>query len=272
LRCSAGWPADRGRSLATLTLPGREIIAIRAANPGPFTLSGTNSWLIGRDPVWLVDPGPALEEHLDALYQEIVARGGLGGTALTHDHADHAEAIPAIRERFPQAPVAGARGEVDVLLGDGDQFGLLETLPTPGHSPDHLAFVVGEVALSGDAVLGEGSSLIIPYPGALSAYLATLERLRSRGFALLAPGHGPPVGAVQAKLEEYIAHRQERERRLLAALDAGRRSVDELLDDAWSDAPPALRPAAAATLAAYLDKLEEEGRLPEEVERPEISL
>jgi glyoxylase-like metal-dependent hydrolase (beta-lactamase superfamily II) len=96
--------------------------------------------------------------------------------------------------------------------------------------------------------------------------------LRSRDLALLAPGHGPPVSDARAKLEEYIAHRLDRERRLLAALAAGARTVDQLLDSAWSDAPAALRPAAAATLAAHLDKLAEEGRLPVGVERPEVSL
>jgi glyoxylase-like metal-dependent hydrolase (beta-lactamase superfamily II) len=102
--------------------------------------------------------------------------------------------------------------------------------------------------------------------------LESLERLRAREFEVLAPGHGPPVSEVQAKLDEYLDHRRAREQRLLEALGRGRRSVDELLDDAWSDAPPALRPAAAATLAAHLDKLAEEGRLPDGVERPEISL
>jgi glyoxylase-like metal-dependent hydrolase (beta-lactamase superfamily II) len=87
---------------------------------------------------------------------------------------------------------------------------------------------------------------------------------------LLLPGHGPPVTDAAAKLDEYVAHRLDRERRLLAALDAGRRTVDELLDDAWSDAPAQLRPAAAITLAAHLDKLAEDGRLPDGVERPEV--
>jgi glyoxylase-like metal-dependent hydrolase (beta-lactamase superfamily II) len=247
-------------------------VAIRAPNPGPFTLSGTNSWLVGREPTWLIDPGPRAVAHLEALAGEIAARGGLAGVALTHDHPDHAEAVPAVRERFPDAPVAGARGEVDVVLGEGSGFGPLEVLPTPGHSPDHLAFVAGDVLLSGDAVLGEGSSLIIPYPGALAAYLQALRRLRQHQFGVLAPGHGPPVAAVAAKLDEYLTHRLERERRLLAALAGGARTVDELLNEAWSDAPPALRPAAAATLAAHLDKLAEEGRLPDGVERPGISL
>ncbi len=111
------------------------------------------------------------------------------------------------------------------------------------------------MAFTGDAVLGQGSSLIIPYPGALAAYLESLERLRGRDFGVLAPGHGPPVFEVRAKLDEYLDHRRDREQRLVAALDRGRRSTAELLDDAWSDAPAALRPAATATLAAHLDKL-----------------
>jgi glyoxylase-like metal-dependent hydrolase (beta-lactamase superfamily II) len=201
---------------------------------------------------------------------EIGARGGLGGVALTHDHPDHADAIPDVRQRFPGAPVAAVRGAVDVRLGEVSAFGPLEVAPTPGHSPDHVAFVAGEVLLSGDAVLGKGSSLITPYPGALASYLAALAGLRRRRFAVLAPGHGPAVSDVAAKLEEYISHRLEREQRLLAALAAGARTVEDLLAEAWSDAPAVLRPAAAATLAAHLDKLAEEGRLPDGVERPRL--
>jgi glyoxylase-like metal-dependent hydrolase (beta-lactamase superfamily II) len=141
-------------------------------------------------------------------------------------------------------------------------------LSTPGHSRDHLAFLAGPAALTGDAVLGQGSVFISPDPGALASYLTALHELRRRGPRILCPGHGPPVRDVVAKLDEYVAHRLERERRLIEALDAGRRGVDELLDDVWSDAPEALRPAATVTLAAHLDKLEEEGRLPEGVQRP----
>jgi glyoxylase-like metal-dependent hydrolase (beta-lactamase superfamily II) len=251
-----------------MELPHADIVGIRAANPGPFTLSGTNSWLVGRDPTWLVDPGPALDEHVQALVDEIEQRGGLGGIALTHDHQDHSEAVPAIRARFPQARLGGARGEVDVALLENTRFGPLTALPTPGHAPDHVAFVCGKVGLSGDAVLGEGSVFIFPDPGALAGYLQGLERLHQRGLAVLAPGHGPVVDAVPEKLAEYIAHRLDRERRLVAALAAGKRTVEDLLDEVWSDAPPVLRPAAAVTLAAHLDKLADEGRLPKGVERP----
>ena len=244
------------------------IVGIRAANPSPFSLSGTNSWVVGRDPAWLVDPGPALAEHVAALGQEIDGRGGLGAILLTHDHYDHSEAVPALRERYPDAPVAAARGAVDLLLKEGSELGPLRAFATPGHAPDHLAFVTGRAALTGDAVLGEGSVFIAPDPGALSGYLAALARLRRLDLAVLCPGHGPVVRDPAAKLDDYIAHRLDRERRLVAALEAGRRSVDELLDAVWSDAPAALRPAAAVTLAAHLDKLEEEGRLPAGVQRP----
>jgi glyoxylase-like metal-dependent hydrolase (beta-lactamase superfamily II) len=244
------------------------ILGVRAPNPGPFTLSGTNSWIVGREPAWLVDPGPAIDAHVAALAAEIEARGGLGGIALTHDHADHDEAVPAIRERFARAPVAAGRGEVDIRLAAGALFGPLEPVPTPGHAPDHFAFVAGPVALTGDAVLGEGSVFIAPDPGALAGYLEALRELRARELDVLLPGHGPPVHDPKGKLDEYISHRLDRERRLIAALDAGKRSVDELLDDVWNDAPAELRPAAAVTLAAHLDKLADEGRLPDGVERP----
>lgn len=244
-----------------------DVVGVRADNPGPFTLDGTNSWIVGRDPAWVIDPGPALPAHLDALAHELAARGGLGGIALTHDHPDHAEAVAPLLERCGPAPLAAARA-ADLLLGDGDAAGPLVTVATPGHSPDHLAFMIGEVAFSGDVVLGRGSTLLIPDPGALSGYLAGLQRLRERRPALIAPGHGPLVTDPLAKLDEYVAHRLERERMVLDALEQGARTVDELLAAAWPDTPAALRMAATVTLAAHLDKLAEEGRLPAGVERP----
>jgi glyoxylase-like metal-dependent hydrolase (beta-lactamase superfamily II) len=254
-----------------IEIPGHDLVGIRADNPGPFTLSGTNSWVVGRDPAWLVDPGPGLDEHVAALVAELDARGGLGGIALTHHHADHTGAVPAIRARFPDASLAGAsRGDVDVELSDRERFGPLEAVATPGHAPDHLAYIAGDAALTGDAVLGQGSVFIAPDPGALASYLAALARLRERSLKVLLPGHGPPVSDPAAKLDEYIAHRLDRERRLIEALDAGRRSTEELLDYAWADVPPGLRQAATVTLAAHLDKLADEHRLPAGVERPDL--
>ena len=244
-------------------LADRDIARLRADNPSPYTLDGTNTWVIGRDPGWVVDPGPALEEHLDAIAAEVERRGGAGGIALTHDHADHAEGAAALRERLGGPPVAAVRYPGDVVLADGDAFGPLRALAIPGHADDHLAFIADGAAFTGDAVLGEGSVFVT---SRLGEYLAALERLRGLGLALLCPGHGPPVWDPDAKLGEYLAHRADRERRLLAALDAGARTEDELLDAAWADAPAALRPAAALTLRAHAAKLRDEGRLPDGVQ------
>jgi glyoxylase-like metal-dependent hydrolase (beta-lactamase superfamily II) len=249
-------------------LAAREIVCVRAENPGALTLSGTNTWLLGREPAWVVDPGPLLDAHLRRLLAAIDERGGLGGVALTHGHHDHSEAVAALREQHP-APLAAGSGEADVVLGEGVRFGPLEAVATPGHAADHFAFVGARACFTGDAVLGAGSVFVSPEPGAMSGYLRGLERLRMRDdFDVLCPGHGPPVWQAHAKLEEYVAHRLDRENRLIAALAAGRRSVRELLDAVWSDVPEPLRGAATATLAAHLDKLEEEQALPAGVERP----
>ncbi|HEV7807830.1 MAG TPA: MBL fold metallo-hydrolase [Solirubrobacteraceae bacterium] len=253
----------------TDALQRRDIALVAARNPGPFTLTGTNTWLVGRAPCWIVDPGPPLDEHVAAVLEEARRRGGAGGIALTHDHPDHAGAAAAVREAAGGVAVGAARWQdADVTLVDGDAFGPLRVLATPGHATDHLAFVIGDVCFTGDAVLAESSVFVAPDPGALRGYLAALERLRSMDLALLCTGHGPPVTDPTALLDRYLVHRAERERRLLAALDDGLRTADELLDRVWDDAPPSLRLAAMATLAAHLGKLDEEGRLPGRVRRP----
>src|ERR1700735_3751878 len=109
--------------MTRIEVPGHDLIGIRADNPGPFSLTGTNSWIVGRDPAWLIDPGPALSEHIDALSAELSARGGAGAIILTHDHYDHSQAVPALREQFPDAPLAAGRGAPDITLADGVQVG-----------------------------------------------------------------------------------------------------------------------------------------------------
>jgi glyoxylase-like metal-dependent hydrolase (beta-lactamase superfamily II) len=270
-----------------------DVALVRADNPGLLTLEGTNTWVVGRDPAWVVDPGPLLDEHVAAVVDEVMRRGGLEGIVLTHDHADHTQATRELRLQAAQAwkrrrygddvrgranlvPIFAARGDVDVVLADGDPAGPFTAVATPGHAPDHLAYLLPDGAVfSGDAVLGRGSVGLVPGEGAdgrssLGAYLDGLRRLRALPLTTIYPGHGPVVEDPAAKLDEYLEHRLDRERRLVAALDGGRRSVDELLDEVWDDVPPELRGAAAVTLAAHLEKLEEEGRLPDDVERPRL--
>lgn len=215
-----------------------DIACVRAANPGPYTLSGTNSWVVGRDPAWVIDPGPRLEQHLDAIVAEVRSRGGAGGIALTHDHPDHSEGLEALRDRL---------GGVEVGPGP------LQEIALPGHSDDHVVFLWREtVCFSGDAVLGEGSVFVT---ARLKEYLDGLRALTERPLELICPGHGPVIDDPHAKLRAYIAHREHRERRLVEALEAGLSGEDELLDRVWDDAPPLLREAARVTLRAHLIKL-----------------
>lgn len=224
-----------------------------APNPSPMTLGGTNTWIAGG---WVVDPGPADPAHLDAVAR--AAGPAAIGIALTHSHADHTEGADELAARL---------GGVDVVLStDGDAVGPFAAIGTPGHSADSVCLLYERVLFTGDTVLGTGSVFIAPGDGSLSAYLASLEKLLALDLDAICPGHGPVVGDPHGKLREYRSHRLEREAKLLAALDAGARTRDELLDRAWSEvdfeASPILRLAAGATLAAHLEKLEEEGRLP----------
>jgi glyoxylase-like metal-dependent hydrolase (beta-lactamase superfamily II) len=222
---------------------------VRADNPSPLTLDGTNTYLAGG---WVVDPGPDDPAHLEAVVE--VAGGSIDGIALTHTHPDHAEGAHTL---------ARMAGGVEVVLGqEGDRVGPFDVIATPGHAPDHVVLLWGRIAFVGDNVLGQGSVFIGPGEGSLSAYLDSLRRLRALDLDVICPGHGPYVHDPAAKLDEYLAHRLERERLLLEALEQGARDEDAMLDHAWADVPPALRPAAGLTLRAHLEKLSEEGRLP----------
>ena len=229
------------------------VVRVRAPNPSPLTLDGTNTYVAAG---WVVDPGPADERHLEAVLA--AAGGAIDGVLLTHSHLDHSEGAAALAERAGGVPV--------VLPAGGEETGPFRALATPGHAPDHVCLLLGRLCFCGDTVMGEGSVFIDPGEGSLSAYVDSLRALRRLDLELLCPGHGPYVRDPRAKLDEYIEHRLERERLLLAALDGGARTEEELLDRAWADAPAALRPAAALTLRAHLAKLDAEGRLPTDLD------
>ncbi len=223
------------------------VIRVRAANASPLTLDGTNSYVVG---AWVVDPGPSDAAHLQAIRD--AAGEAIEGVVLTHSHSDHSES-------------AGEFGAPVTLPAGGEEVGPFRAVATPGHSADSVCLLVGRVLFTGDTVLGMGSVFIPPGEGSLAAYLDSLRRLQELDLEVLCPGHGPYVWDPRAKLDEYLSHRLDRERRLLEAIDSGLRSRDELLDAVWSDAPAELRPAAALTLAAHLEKLVDEGRLPPDV-------
>jgi glyoxylase-like metal-dependent hydrolase (beta-lactamase superfamily II) len=214
-----------------------------------MTLEGTNSYVVEE---WVVDPGPADEGHLDAVLD--AAGGRVEGIVLTHDHQDHSAGAPTVSERAGGAPV--------VRPGGGERVGPFEVVATPGHSPDSVCLVRGRVCFTGDTILGAGSVYVAPGGGSLAAYLESLRKLSGLGLETLCPGHGPFVHDARAWIEGYLEHRLERERKLLAALESGGRTHEELLDAAWSDVPSVLRPAARVTLEAHLEKLRDEGRLP----------
>jgi glyoxylase-like metal-dependent hydrolase (beta-lactamase superfamily II) len=232
------------------TAPGRpEIARLVAPNPGPMTLEGTNTYVVGRDPALVIDPGPDDRGHLDAVAAEAERRGGLGGVLLTHSHADHSAGASLL--------------DAPVMWGDGaSDPGPFTVLRTPGHAQDHVCFLLAGACFTGDLILGAGSSIVPPDGGSLAAYLDSLRSLQGLDLELLCPGHGPFVTDPAAKIAEYLEHRLERERKLVVALDGGERSRARLLDAAWDDVPVELRGAAALAMQAHLAKLNAEGRLP----------
>jgi len=236
-----------------------EIERIVAPNPGPMTLEGTNTFVVERGGrAYVIDPGPADDGHLDRVRAAGEALGGIAGVLLTHDHGDHADGAPALGEPilWPPDDEQSVKGSDPLAIGP---FGVV---PTPGHSDDHVVFTLDRVVFCGDLVLGEGSTFVPPDGGSLVAYLESLERLRDLDAELLCPGHGPWITDPRAKVGEYIEHKLDRERKLLAALAAGERSRARLLDAAWDDVPPELRGAAAIVMQAHLEKLASEHRLP----------
>lgn len=222
-----------------------DFLLIRAENPGPLTLEGTNTY-VASDTV--VDPGPDYEQHL----QSILAAGPVERIALTHRHPDHSAGAQRLSELSGAPVLAFGAG-----LSDGDRVGGLVAVHTPGHAPDHLCFwePTSRVLLSGDLIAGRGSIMVAPPEGNLEAYVASLKRVRALSPARILPGHGPEVTDAAAKIEEYVAHHEEREARVVAALRSGASSVEEVVNLAYADVPPRMRRYAQLAAQAHLQKL-----------------
>jgi glyoxylase-like metal-dependent hydrolase (beta-lactamase superfamily II) len=224
---------------------------LTAPNPSPMTLEGTNTYVVGRDPAVVIDPGPNDAGHIEAVRATAEGRGGIGTVLLTHGHGDHSDGVEAL-------------GVEPTPVSDGETVAGLQALATPGHAADHFCFLLERACFTGDLILGMGSTIVGPRDtgGSLLDYMSSLERLQGLDLEILYPGHGPEVHDPQAKIAEYIEHRLMRERRLVAALDRGERSRAALLAEVWDDVPAELRGPAAIAMEAHLEKLQDEGRLP----------
>lgn len=254
---------DRTLSAREVAVPtDARVWLIRADNPSPMTLNGTNSWVVEvAGAVWVVDPGPDEEEHVSRLVAIAHELGTPAGVALTHDHLDHSEAVEV---------VAATLGGVPVLRHGNVVDSPFEVLHTPGHAADHLVFWLGEadqIALfSGDLVLGQSSTIVPPGGGTLIAYLESLKRVGAIGPALILPGHGEPIEDAAAAVVAQREHRLRREADLRDALAERVYDREALLDRVWSDVPESLRIAAHVTMQSHLEKLDLENELPEDFE------
>ncbi|MER7169575.1 MBL fold metallo-hydrolase [Micromonospora sp. NPDC000207] len=244
---------------------------LRAPNPGPMTLDGTNTWLLrapGSAETVVVDPGPLDEAHL----ARIVEAGPVAAVLITHGHPDHTDGSRRLSDLLGGVPVRAVdpAHTVDAEpLGAGDPAGawppleaaglVVEPIPTPGHTADSVCLLVeheGDRAiLTGDTILGRGTTVVAHPDGNLADYLASLARLATyRGVTAL-PGHGPALADCGAAADYYLAHRQGRLAQVRAAVDAGDRTPTEVVARVYADVDPALWWAAEWSVRAQLEYL-----------------
>lgn len=275
----------------TMTWLAPDLRRIRADNPSALTSSGTNSYLLGRGAVVLIDPGPDLEPHFAAILAALEPAESIAAILVSHGHLDHSAlarrlathvgapvigAGPAkagrsaiMRELAARGLSPGAEGfdlvhDPDILARDGDvlAYGALrvEVLATPGHTGCHLSFAHKGRLFSGDHVMGWSTSLVSPPDGDMADYMASLERLAARPWQMALPGHGEIVTDTAARIEALLTHRRQREQAVLAALGDEGATIAELTGQIYADTPRHLWPAAERNLLAHLIKLWQEGR------------
>jgi glyoxylase-like metal-dependent hydrolase (beta-lactamase superfamily II) len=239
------------------------IVRVLAPNPGPYTLDGTNTWVVGEDPSVVIDPGPDDATHLDEVAREAGPR--VAAVLVTHDHPDHAPGAAAFA-RLVDAPLSAFRLEGAEHLRDGQRIVAgevsLTAVHTPGHTSDHMAFHVPAVGalFTGDAVLGRGTSFIDPPDGDLAQYLRSLTRMQELHPRTIYPGHGPIVLRARETLQRYLDHRGEREQQIVDAISSGPRTIPDLVAEIYAGYPSEVHELAARSVLAHLLKLSAEGR------------
>ncbi|WP_339915063.1 MBL fold metallo-hydrolase [uncultured Brevundimonas sp.] len=259
-----------------------------ADNPGPFTFTGTGTYIVGRpDPgarVAVIDPGPADDAHLQALLRTVEGQT-VSHILVTHTHLDHAPLARPLAEAtgatiLAAAPLVGSHDtavaieedddddfQPDQILADGEVVAgddwTLETLATPGHASNHLTFVLREenALFSGDHVMGWSTTVVAPPDGSMVAYIKSLDAVIARNFTTLWPTHGAPVTDPGPFLAAYRAHRIAREQQILDRLQAGDRTIAAMVPILYAAVDPRLWPAASLSVLAHLEKLVSEGRV-----------
>lgn len=248
---------------------------ILAPNPSPLTGLGTNTYLVGDGGELLcIDPGPDDDRHLDAILAAVREAGArVVAIPVSHSHEDHRPLARRLSDRETGAPVLclepGRAADGAAPLTDGARLSAgaltLEAVHTPGHAGDHLCFFDHDsrVLYSGDHILGGMTSVVAPPDGDMTAYMASLQRVRRLRPRVILPGHGPRVADAGALIDEYITHRADREAQVLAAVRARGVEIaaDDLVADIYAEYPRELWPYAALSVQAHLDKLAREGTL-----------
>ena len=258
-----------------------------ARNPGPFTFTGTGTYIVGRGQVAVIDPGPDHPDQLDALLTA-TADERISHVFVTHTHADHSPLARPLAQRTgalvvglpaPDAPEVGAPEAgagldeaheagftPDIAAADGQLFSAptwtLEAIATPGHASNHLCYGLAQenALFSGDHVMGWSTTVISPPHGDMGDYYASLDKIAARGFAALWPTHGPPITHVAPFLAQYKLHRLAREAQILEQLRAGLSHIPDMVTAIYTDLEPRLRPAAAQSVLAHLIHLVRAGQ------------
>ena len=254
---------------------------IVAPNASPMTFRGTNTYVVGHGEVAVIDPGPDMPEHIDAILAALGTEG-VGQILVTHTHRDHSPGAAALKARTG-APVIGcaphhafrpphpseeagyASNDLgfapDRVLRDGERVEgpgyALDVVATPGHTMNHLAFALaGERALfSGDHVMAWSTTIVSPPSGSMAAYMASLDALRTRDDAVYWPGHGGPVTEPTRFVRALQHHRRQREASILSRLKAGDTTIEAIVAATYESLDPRLRPAAALSVLAHLEDL-----------------
>jgi glyoxylase-like metal-dependent hydrolase (beta-lactamase superfamily II) len=255
------------------------IARVLARNPSAFTYYGTQTYLVGTSQLAVIDPGPNLPEHIDALVEAIAGRP-VAAIMCTHTHRDHSPAARPLAERIG-APIIGCapltletvgpRADAafdgdyaaDRVLGDGETVEVdgtsIVAVATPGHTSNHLCFAYGDALLTGDHVMGWSTTVVFPPDGDMGAYMASLDKLRQRDDRVYYPAHGPPVTNPQQYVRGLTGHRMQRERQILKLVAEQARDIPDIVANAYPGLDPRLTIAAGGSVFAHLLDLKRRG-------------